>query len=81
MRIYRVVKEEVESLLTERNKHVLKQDSNNDSDGESLTSFGIEFQREKEFKKRRAITKCGLTLCRSVEKRHGLCAAASVAGV
>ena len=32
-------------------------------------------------KRKRAITKCCLTVCRSIEKRHGVRAGASVAGV
>ena len=47
MHIYTVIKEKVQSLKTERNKYVIKQDLNDDSDGADLTSFRIEFQTEK----------------------------------
>ena len=50
MHIYTVIKEKVQSLQTERNKYVFKQDLNDDSDGAHLTSFGIEFQTEEEAK-------------------------------
>ena len=46
MHICTVIKEKVQSLKTERNKHVFKQDLNDDSDGAHLTSFEIEFQTE-----------------------------------
>ena len=80
MHICTVIKEKVQSLQAERNKFVFKRDINDDSDGAHLTSFGIDFQTEEEAKKR-AITKCYLTVCRSIKKRHGLCAGVSVAGV
>ena len=50
---------------------VFKQDLNDDSDGAHLASFGIEFQTEEEAKKW-TITKCCLTVYRSIEKRHGV---------
>ena len=50
MHICTVIKEKVQSLLTEQNKYVFKQDINDDSDGAHLTSFGIEFQTEEEAK-------------------------------
>ena len=46
MHICTVIKDKVQSLQTERNKYVFKQDINDDSDGAHLTSFGIEFQTE-----------------------------------
>ena len=67
-------------METDRNKYVLKRDLDDDSDGAHLASLGIEIQTEEEAKKR-AITKCCLTVCRSIEKRHGVLAGASVAGV
>ena len=50
MHICTVIKDTVQSLLTERNKYVFKRDLNDDSDGAHLTSFGIEFQTEEEAK-------------------------------
>ena len=46
-----------------------------------MTLFGIEFQTEEEAKRKWTITKCCHTVCRSIEKRHGVWAGASVAGV
>ena len=46
MHICTVIKETVQSLLTEQNKNVIKRDLNDDSDGAHLTSFGIEFNTE-----------------------------------
>ena len=43
-----VINGKVQSFQTERNKYVFKPDLNDDSDGAHLTSFGIEFQTEKE---------------------------------
>ena len=45
-----VIKDAVQPLQTERNKHVLKRDLNDDSDGAHLTSPGTEFQTEEEAK-------------------------------
>ena len=50
MHIYTVIKENVQSLQTERNQYVIKQDLNDDSDGAHLTSFRIEIQTEEEAK-------------------------------
>ena len=50
MHICTVIKDTVQSLLTERNKYVFKRDLNDDSDGAHLTSFGIEYQTEEEAK-------------------------------
>ena len=50
MHICTVIKDTVQSLQTERNKYVFKRNLNDDSDGAHLTSFGIEFQTEKEAK-------------------------------
>ena len=50
MHIYTVIKENVQSLKTERNKYVFKRDLNDDRDGAHLTLFGIEFQTEEEAK-------------------------------
>ena len=44
MHICTVIKDKVQSLLTERNKYAFKRDLDDDSDGAHLTSFGIEFQ-------------------------------------
>ena len=71
MHICAVIKDTVQSMQTERNKYVFKRDLTDDSDGAHLTSFGIELQTEEEAKKKR-ITKCCLTVCRSIEKRHGV---------
>ena len=45
-----VIKEKVQSLETERNKHVFKGDLDDNSEGVHLTSFGFEFQIEEETK-------------------------------
>ena len=50
MHICTVIKDTFQSLKTERNKYVFKQDLNDDSDEAHLTSFGIEFQTEEEAK-------------------------------
>ena len=50
MYICTVIKDAVQSLLTEQNKYVFKRYLNDDSDGAHLTSFGIEFQTEEEAK-------------------------------
>ena len=71
MHICTVIKEKDQSLQVERSKYLFKRDLNDDSDGAHLTLFGIEFQAEFRSKRKRAITKCSLTVCRSIEKRHG----------
>ena len=71
MQICTVIKDAGQPLKAERNKYVLKRDLDDDSDGAHLASFGIEFQTEEEANKR-TITKCCLTVCRSIEKRHGV---------
>ena len=43
-------KEKVQSLQTEQNKYVFKQDLHDNSDGANMTSFGTEFQTEEEAK-------------------------------
>ena len=70
MHICTVIKENVHLLHTERNKYVFRRDLNDDSDGAHLTSFGRAPDRRKG-KIKRAIIKC-LTVCRSIEKKHGL---------
>ena len=50
MHICTVIKENVQSLLTERNKYVFKRDFDDVSDGAHLTSFEIELQTEEEAK-------------------------------
>ena len=50
MHICTVIKDTVQSLKTERNKYVFKQDLNDDSDGAHLISFRIEFQTEEKTK-------------------------------
>ena len=50
MHICTVIKDNVQSLETERNKYVFKRDLNDDIDGAHLTSFGIEFQTEEKAK-------------------------------
>ena len=46
MHMCTVIKDKVQSLITEQNKYVFKRDLNNESNGAHLTSFGIEFQTE-----------------------------------
>ena len=50
MHIYTVIKEEVQSLQTERSKYVFNRDLDEDRDGAQLTAFGMEFQSEEEAK-------------------------------
>ena len=50
MHICTVIKDTVQSLLTEQSKYVFKRDLDDDSDVAHLTSFGIEFQTEEEAK-------------------------------
>ena len=50
MHICTVIKENVHSLQTERNKCVFKRDLDYDSDGAHLSSLGIEFLTEEEAK-------------------------------
>ena len=50
MHICTVIKDKVQALQTERSKHVVKRDLDDDSDGAHLTSFGIECQTEEEAK-------------------------------
>ena len=52
MHICTAIKEKVQSLKAERDKHVFKRDLDDDSDGSHMTSFGIEFQSEEEAKKK-----------------------------
>ena len=40
------IKIKVQSLKTEQNKYIFKQNLNDDSDGDHLTSFETEFQTE-----------------------------------
>ena len=61
----------IRTVIKERNKYVFKRDLDDDSDGAHLTSFGIEFQIE-EAKENERSPKCCLTVCRSIEKRHGV---------
>ena len=66
-----MIKDKVQSLQTEQNKYIFKRDLNDDSDGTHLTSFGIVPDRRIS-KRKRAITKCCLTVRRSIEKKHGI---------
>ena len=50
MHICTAIKEKVQSLLTEQNKYVFKQDLDGDSDGAHLSSFEKVFQTEEEAK-------------------------------
>ena len=50
MHICTVITDTVQSLKTEQNKNVFKQDLDDDSDAAHLTSFGMEFQTEEEAK-------------------------------
>ena len=45
-----MIKEKVQSLLTEQNSYVFKRDLDDDIDGTHLISFGIDFQTEEETK-------------------------------
>ena len=62
MYICTVIKDTVQSLQTEQNKYVFKQDLNYDSDGAHLTSFGIELQTEEEAKENER-SPCVALLC------------------
>ena len=55
-----MIKENVQSLSTERNKYVFKRDLNCDSDGAHVTSFGIEFQTEEEAKENKRLPSVAL---------------------
>ena len=68
MHICTVIKDRVQSLQTERNKYVFKRDIDDDSDGEHLTSFGIEFHTEEEAKKNERSPRVAL-LCASILRR------------
>ena len=50
MHTFTLIKDKVQSLQTERSKHVFKRDLDDDSDGVHLTSSGIYFQTEEEAK-------------------------------
>ena len=50
MHICTVIMDTVQSLQSEQNKYVFKRDIYDDSNGEHLTSFGIELQTEVEAK-------------------------------
>ena len=69
MHIHTVIKDTVQTLQTERNKYVLKLDLDDDSD----STPDIIWNRvpDRRSKRKRTITKCCLTVCRSIEKRHG----------
>ena len=69
MHICTVIKEKVQSLQTEQNKFVFKQDLNDDGDGTHMTSFGIELQTEA---KKRASPSVAL-LCTGQIKRGMAC--------
>ena len=71
MLIFTVIKEKVHSLQTERNKYVFKRDLCNDSDRAHLTSFGIEFQRDKEAKENERSPSVAL-LCPDLMRRSML---------
>ena len=72
MHICTVMKDNVQSLLTERNKYVFKRDLNDDSDGAHLTSFGIEFQTEEETKENERSSSVAL-LCAYLLRRGMVC--------
>ena len=61
MYICTVIKDTVQSLLTERNKYVFKRDLDDDSDGAHQTSFEIEFQTEEAKENERS--SCVALLC------------------
>ena len=68
MHICTVIKDTVQSLLTERNKYVFKRVLNDDSDGAHLTSFGIEFQTEEEARENERSSSVAL-LCAGLLRR------------
>ena len=68
MHICVVIKDTVQSLQTERNKHVFKRDLNDDSDGAYLTSFGMEFQTDEEAKENERSPRVAL-LCAGLLRR------------
>ena len=72
MHICTEIKDAVQSFTTERNKYVFKRDLDDDSDGAHLTLFGIEFQTEEEAKENERSPSVVITVCRSIEKRHGV---------
>ena len=63
-----MINDKVQSLQTEQNQYVFKQDLNDDSDGAHLTSFGIEFQTEEEAKENERSPSVAL-LCAGVLRR------------
>ena len=74
MYICTVIKATVQSLQIERSKYVFKRDSNDDSDGAHLTSFGLEFQTEEEAKENERSPSVAL-LCAGLLRRgmvHGM---------
>ena len=68
MHIRIVIREKVQSSQTERSKYVIKRDSNDDSDGVHLTSFGIEFQTDEETKENKR-SPCVALLCAGLLRR------------
>ena len=68
MHICTVIKDAVQSLQTEQNKHVIKRNLNDNSDGAHLTTFGIEFQTEEEAKENELSPSVAL-LCAGLLKR------------
>ena len=68
MHICTVITDTAQSLQTERNKNVFKQDLDYDSDGVHLTSFGIDFQTEEEAKENKR-SPCVALLCAGLLRR------------
>ena len=68
MHICTVIRDTVQSLLTDRNKYVFKRDLDDDSDGAHLTSFGVEFQTEEEAKENVRLPSVAL-LCAGLLRR------------
>ena len=59
-------------MKTDQNKYVIKQDSNDDSDGAHPTSFGIEFQTEEKAKENKLSPSVAL-LCAVLLRRGMVC--------
>ena len=69
-----MIKEKIESLQSERNKYVIKQDLDDDSDGADLKSFGIEFQTEEQAKENERSPSVAF-LCADLLRRGMVCEA------
>ena len=68
MHICPVIKDEVQSLQTERSKYVFKRDLDDDRDWAHLTSYGIDFQKKEEAKENERLQSVAL-LCAGLLRR------------